>query len=64
LNWHYSKERTTVFIHKSLQLCCKLLPLCPEGTYLHSIGVDSKVDYVIGKCDNLPIDASDEGIHL
>ncbi|KAG1719616.1 CHAT domain-containing protein [Suillus lakei] len=29
------------------QLCCKLLPLCPEGTYLRSIGVDGAVDYVI-----------------
>ncbi|KAG2138496.1 hypothetical protein DEU56DRAFT_755797 [Suillus clintonianus] len=40
LIWRYSKERTAVFIHESLQLCCKLLPLCPEGTYLRSIGVD------------------------
>ncbi|KAG1873525.1 hypothetical protein DFJ58DRAFT_741410 [Suillus subalutaceus] len=64
LNWHYSKEPTAVYIHESAQLCCKLLPLCPEGIYLRSIGVDSAVDYVIGKCDNLPTDTSDEGIHL
>ncbi|KAG2139216.1 CHAT domain-containing protein [Suillus clintonianus] len=64
LNWRYSKERTPVFIHKSVQLCCKLLPLCLEGTYLRSIGVDSAVDYVITECNKLPIDASGEGIHL
>ncbi|KAG1871527.1 CHAT domain-containing protein [Suillus subluteus] len=61
LNWRYSKESTAVYIHESAQLCCELLPLCPEGTYLRSIAVDSAVSYVI---DNLPIDASDEGIHL
>ncbi|KAG2092401.1 CHAT domain-containing protein [Suillus cothurnatus] len=61
LNWRHRKESTTVYIHESAQLCCKLLPLCPEGTYLRSIGVDGEVDYVICK---LPVDASDEGIHL
>ncbi|KAG2363013.1 CHAT domain-containing protein [Suillus spraguei] len=61
LNWCYNKESTAVCIHESAQLCCKLLPLCPEGTYLHSIGVDSAVGYVIR---SLPIDGSDEGIHL
>ncbi|KAG2123283.1 CHAT domain-containing protein [Suillus clintonianus] len=64
LNWRYSKERTAVFIHESLQLCCKLLPLCPEGTYLRSIRVDGALNYVISECNNLPIDASNEGIHL
>ncbi|KAG2110704.1 hypothetical protein DEU56DRAFT_241094 [Suillus clintonianus] len=64
LNRRCSKERIAVFIHESLQLCCKLLPLCPEGTYLRSIGVDSAVDYVIVECNDLPIDASDEGIYL
>ncbi|KAG2123286.1 CHAT domain-containing protein [Suillus clintonianus] len=64
LNWRYSKERTAVYIHKSLQLCCKLLPLCPEGTYLRSTSVDREVDYAISGCNKLPIDASDEGIHL
>ncbi|KAG2108782.1 CHAT domain-containing protein [Suillus cothurnatus] len=61
LNWCYSKESTVVYIHESVQLCCKLLPLCPEDTYLYSISVDDAVDYVIS---NLPIDTSDEGIHL
>jgi tetratricopeptide (TPR) repeat protein len=61
LNWRYSKESTAVYIHESAQLCCKLLPLCPQRTYFYSIGVDGAVGYVI---DNLPIDASDEGIHL
>ncbi|KAG2122491.1 CHAT domain-containing protein [Suillus clintonianus] len=64
LNWRYSREPTAVFILECLQLCCKLLPLCPEGTYLCSIGVDSAVDYVIGECNNIPIGACDEGIHL
>ncbi|KAG2122494.1 CHAT domain-containing protein [Suillus clintonianus] len=64
LNLCHSKERTAVFIHESLQLCCKLLPLCPEGIYLRNIVVDGAVDYVIVECNNLPIDASDEGIHL
>ncbi|KAG1846738.1 CHAT domain-containing protein [Suillus subluteus] len=61
LNWCYSKESTTVHIHESAQLCCKLLPLCLEGTYLWSVSVDSAVCYML---NNLPIDASDEGIHL
>ncbi|KAG2124894.1 CHAT domain-containing protein [Suillus clintonianus] len=61
LNRCYSKEQSAVYIHESAQLCCKLLPLCPEGTYLRSIGVDTAIDYVI---HNLPMDASDEGIHL
>ncbi|KAG1850393.1 CHAT domain-containing protein [Suillus subalutaceus] len=64
LNWRYSEESTDVYIHESAQLCCKLLPLCPEGTYLRSVGVDSTVGYVINACNNLPIDASDEGTHL
>ncbi|KAG1877530.1 hypothetical protein F4604DRAFT_1924174 [Suillus subluteus] len=62
LNWHYSKEPTAIYIHETARLCCKLLPLCPEGTYLRSIGVDSAVDYVVGKCNNLPIDTSDEAL--
>ncbi|KAG2133464.1 CHAT domain-containing protein [Suillus cothurnatus] len=61
LNWRHIKESTAVYIHESAQLCCKLLPLCPEGTYLRSIAVNGAVGYVI---NNLPIDASDEGIHL
>ncbi|KAG1747017.1 CHAT domain-containing protein [Suillus occidentalis] len=61
LTWRYGKESTVVDIHESAQLCCKLLPLCPEGTYLRSMGVDTFVGHVI---DRLPIDASYEGIHL
>ncbi|KAG2092389.1 CHAT domain-containing protein [Suillus cothurnatus] len=61
LIWRYNKESTAVYIHESAQLCCKLLPLCPEGTYLRDIRVDSVVDYVI---TNLPVDGSDAGIHL
>ncbi|KAG2149362.1 CHAT domain-containing protein [Suillus clintonianus] len=63
LNWRYSKEPTAVYIRESLQLCYKLLPLCPKGTYLRGI-VDSAVLFVINRSNNLPIDASDEGIHL
>ncbi|KAG1885256.1 CHAT domain-containing protein [Suillus subluteus] len=61
LKYRYSKESTAIYIHESAQLCCKLLPLCPEGTYLRSVGIDSVVGYVI---NNLPVDISDEGIHL
>ncbi|KAG2131231.1 uncharacterized protein EDB93DRAFT_1299032 [Suillus bovinus] len=57
----HSKESAAIYIHESAQLCSNLLPLCPEGSYLRSMHVDSVVGYVI--C-NLPIDASDEGIHL
>ncbi|KAG2108771.1 hypothetical protein BD769DRAFT_1643001 [Suillus cothurnatus] len=42
LIWCYSKESTTVCIHESVQLCCKLLPLCPQHTYFYSIGVDGQ----------------------
>ncbi|KAG1841941.1 hypothetical protein DFJ58DRAFT_748333 [Suillus subalutaceus] len=62
----YKQENfTAVYIHESAQLSCKLLPLCPEGTYLRSIaaGADG-IDFVICECNNLPIDASDEDIHL
>ncbi|KAG0695706.1 CHAT domain-containing protein [Suillus ampliporus] len=64
LTWCYSREGTAIDIHDCVQLCCKLLPLCPEGTYLRSDGVDSAINYVIGTCNNLPIDTSDEGIRL
>ncbi|KAG2124896.1 CHAT domain-containing protein [Suillus clintonianus] len=65
LNRRYSKERTAVSIYESELLCCKLLPLCPEGTYLRSIGVGSVVDYMVDelKSDDIPVDASNEGIH-
>ncbi|KAG1797950.1 CHAT domain-containing protein [Suillus subaureus] len=37
LIWRYSKERTAAYIRECAQLSCKLLPLCPGGTYLCSI---------------------------
>ncbi|KAG1721707.1 CHAT domain-containing protein [Suillus lakei] len=65
LTWRYIKKRTTIYIRESAQLYCELLPLCPEGTYLHSTAAGANgVDYVIRACNNLPKDASDEGIHL
>ncbi|KAG1869918.1 CHAT domain-containing protein [Suillus subluteus] len=66
LIWRYRKENfTAVYIQESAQLSCKLLPLCPEDTYLHNIATGANgVDYVIRACNNLPIDASHEGIHL
>ncbi|KAG2348726.1 hypothetical protein BDR05DRAFT_1055696 [Suillus weaverae] len=65
LAWHYRKERTIVYIHEFTQLYCKLLPLCPEGTYLPSIAAGANgVDYVIDECNKLPTDGSDEDIHL
>ncbi|KAG1888228.1 CHAT domain-containing protein [Suillus subluteus] len=65
LIWRYSYHATTVDIFKSAQLCYELLPLCSEGTYLHDIVIGKNgVDYVIRACNNLPIDASDEGIYL
>ncbi|KAG1771926.1 CHAT domain-containing protein [Suillus placidus] len=65
LIWRYSKENAAIYIHESAQLSCELLPLCPEGTFLRSIAAGANgVDYVICECNKLPIDASDEGIHL
>ncbi|KAG2136389.1 CHAT domain-containing protein [Suillus clintonianus] len=40
LIWRFSEEPTAVYIHESALLCCELLSLCPEGTYLRNIGVD------------------------
>ncbi|KAG1722672.1 CHAT domain-containing protein [Suillus lakei] len=65
LTWRHNKEPAAVYIHESAQLYCELLPLCPEGIYLRSIAAGANgVDYVICACNNLPTDASDEGIHL
>ncbi|KAG1775531.1 CHAT domain-containing protein [Suillus placidus] len=64
LNWRYSKESTAVYIHESAELCCMLLSLYPEGTYLRSISVDIVIDHVIDECYKLPIDTSNEGINL
>ncbi|KAG1760790.1 hypothetical protein EV702DRAFT_544088, partial [Suillus placidus] len=65
LVWRHNKKRTAADIREAAQLYHELLPLCPEDTYLRSIaaGADG-VDYVINECDNLPKDASDEGICL
>ncbi|KAG1823391.1 CHAT domain-containing protein [Suillus subaureus] len=65
LIWHYSKEPAASYIRECAQLSCKLLPLCPGGTYLCSIAAGGNgADYVIRECNDLPIDVSDEGIHL
>ncbi|KAG1877232.1 CHAT domain-containing protein [Suillus subluteus] len=65
LNRRHNKKSTAADIRESAKLYHELLPLCPEGTYLRSIAAGANgVDYVIGGCNNLPIDASDEGIHL
>ncbi|KAG1862770.1 CHAT domain-containing protein [Suillus subalutaceus] len=62
LIWRYGKDNTAVYIHEYVQLFCKLLALCPEGTYLRSIM--HNVDRVVRLCNGFPIDASDEGIRL
>ncbi|KAG0695707.1 CHAT domain-containing protein [Suillus ampliporus] len=68
LKWCYKYQVTTpgrAHIREAAQLYDKLLPLCPEGTYLRKIAVGANgVDYVIRKCNNLPTDTSNEGIHL
>ncbi|KAG2362851.1 CHAT domain-containing protein [Suillus spraguei] len=65
LIWRFSKENITTYIHEAAHLCCKLLPLCPEGTHLRSIAAGANgVDYVIGECNELSVEGSDEGIHI
>ncbi|KAG2341559.1 TPR-like protein [Suillus weaverae] len=65
LNWRHDKKSSAADICEAAQLYHKLLPLCPEGTYLRSIVEGPNgVDYVIGGCNKLPIDASEEGICL
>ncbi|KAG1806948.1 hypothetical protein EV424DRAFT_1558581 [Suillus variegatus] len=65
LTWRHNKKGTAADIWEAAQLYHELLPLCPEGTYLRSIAAgENGVDYVIGGCNNLPIDPSDEPIHL
>ncbi|KAG1773286.1 CHAT domain-containing protein [Suillus placidus] len=65
LTWRHNKKDTAADICEAAQLYHELLPLCPEGAYLRSIAAGANgVDYVIGGCNNLPKDASDEGIHL
>ncbi|KAG1850381.1 hypothetical protein DFJ58DRAFT_914712 [Suillus subalutaceus] len=53
---------TAASIGETAQLYYELLPLCFEGTYLRKH--HNCVGYVIGQCNNLPIDVSDKGIHL
>ncbi|KAG2085393.1 CHAT domain-containing protein, partial [Suillus discolor] len=65
LNWRYHKTSTAADICEIAYLYHKLLLLCSGGTYLRSIVARKiSIDNVIVKCNNLPIDASDEGIHL
>ncbi|KAG1771188.1 CHAT domain-containing protein [Suillus placidus] len=65
LTWRHTKKDTAADIREAAQLYHELLPLCPEGTYLHSIATGANgVDYMISGCNDLPIDASDQGIHL
>ncbi|KAG2110029.1 CHAT domain-containing protein [Suillus cothurnatus] len=56
LTWRYGEQGTAADIREAAQLYHELLPLCLEGTYLRNI--------VIDECNELPTDASDEGIHL
>ncbi|KAG1744322.1 CHAT domain-containing protein [Suillus occidentalis] len=63
LSWRHIKKSTAADIREAAQLYHELLPLCPGGTYLRSIAT-GRFDYVIGGCNNLPTDASDEGICL
>ncbi|KAG1897271.1 uncharacterized protein F5891DRAFT_982860 [Suillus fuscotomentosus] len=56
---------TATDIREAAQLYHELLPLCPKGTCLLSIaGGPNSVEYVIDECNDLPVDASDEGIQL
>jgi CHAT domain-containing protein/tetratricopeptide (TPR) repeat protein len=67
LSWRLNKKRkgTAADIREAAQLYHELLPLCPEGTYIRSIAAgENGVDSVIVGCNDLPTDASDEGICL
>ncbi|KAG1775486.1 CHAT domain-containing protein [Suillus placidus] len=65
LTWRHNKESAAADIREAAQLYRELLPLCLEGTCLRSVAArENGVDYVIRGCNNLPIDASDEGICL
>ncbi|KIK39069.1 hypothetical protein CY34DRAFT_14634 [Suillus luteus UH-Slu-Lm8-n1] len=65
LTWRHNKKSTAADIREAAQLYHELLPLCREGTYVRGIAAGPNgVDYVIGSCNNLSTDASDEGIHL
>ncbi|KAG2356014.1 CHAT domain-containing protein [Suillus spraguei] len=63
LTWRHRRKGTASDIREITQLYHELLR--PEGTYRHSIAAgENGVDCVIRRCNYLPIDASDEGIHL
>ncbi|KAG2034421.1 CHAT domain-containing protein [Suillus americanus] len=65
LRWRHNNQHTPADIRESAQLYHKLLPLCPEGTYLRNIAAgDNGVNYVFNGCNDIPTDASNEGIHL
>ncbi|KAG2114091.1 CHAT domain-containing protein [Suillus cothurnatus] len=65
LTLRHIKKSTTADIREAAHLYRELLPLCPNGTYLRSIAAGPNgVDDVIGRCNNLPKDASDKGIQL
>ncbi|KAG1882814.1 CHAT domain-containing protein [Suillus subluteus] len=59
----YDYRHAAADICEPVQLYYELLSFCPEGSYLRSIAADG-VDDVICQCNELSIDASDEGIHL
>ncbi|KAG2135394.1 CHAT domain-containing protein [Suillus bovinus] len=65
LTWRHDKKGAAADIREAAHLYHELLPLCLEGTYLHGMirGPDG-VNYVLDECNDLPTDASDEGIHL
>ncbi|KAG2355425.1 CHAT domain-containing protein [Suillus spraguei] len=63
LTWRHRRKGIASDIREITQLYHELLR--PEGSYLHSIAAgENGVDCVIRRCNDLPIDASDEGIHL
>ncbi|KAG2352096.1 CHAT domain-containing protein [Suillus spraguei] len=63
LTWRHRRKGTASDIREITQLYHELLR--PEGTYLHSMAAGANgVDCVIRRCNDLPIDAFDEGIHL
>ncbi|KIK35478.1 hypothetical protein CY34DRAFT_812102 [Suillus luteus UH-Slu-Lm8-n1] len=65
LTWRHNNKSTDADIREAAQLYHELLPICPEGTYLRSIAAGTNgVDYVIQSCYSLPVDGSDEGMHL
>ncbi|KAG1845702.1 CHAT domain-containing protein [Suillus subalutaceus] len=65
LTGRHNKKNAAADIREAAKLFHELLPLCTEGTYLRSIATGANgIDYVIGGCNKLPVDASDEGIHL